>query len=154
MTRGEAWTLHLGNVLVGGTGLVYAWMRYLVEPEPDELGFAIVNHPLQPDVQHLHVLVAPLLVFGAGMIFRRHVWARVRSGFEPRRRSGLVLFALLLPMVLSGYLLQVSGGDPWRSAWIWTHAGTSLVWVAAYVLHLLSPRNKAEAAPVPERAGP
>ena len=148
MTRGEAWTLHLSTALVGGTGLVYGWMRYLVEPEPDEFGevFAVVNHPLQPDLQHLHVLLAPLLVFGAGMIFRRHVWARVRSGFEPRRRSGLVLFALLLPMIASGYLLQTSTDELWRTVWIWGHGLASAVWIAGYLLHLGSPREAPPAA--------
>ena len=77
MTRGEAWSLHLSNLLVGGTGVVYAWMRYVVEPTDP---FAVVNHPQQPLVQHLHILVAPLLVFVSGVIFKHHVWARVSSG--------------------------------------------------------------------------
>ena len=62
MTRLEAWFLHVATILVGGGGLVYAWMRYFVRPDDP---FAVVNHPWQPDVQHLHVLAAPLLVSGA-----------------------------------------------------------------------------------------
>lgn len=137
MTRGEARLQHVANLLVGGTGLVYAWMRYLAEPADE---FAVVNHPWQPDVQHLHVLTAPLLVFASGLIWRDHVWRRVRSGFRPRRRLGLALFALLVPMIASGYLLQVATSEPWRAAYGWLHLATSLLWVAAYVAHQTSPR--------------
>ena len=148
MTRGEAWTLHAASALVGATGLVYGWMRYLAEPADE---FAVVNHPWQPELQHLHVLGAPLLVFGAGLIWRRHVWARVRGGFRPRRPTGLALFALLLPMVASGYLVQTAAAAGWRTAWAWVHGVTSVLWLAAYALHLLSPR---EAAPDdPEASG-
>jgi hypothetical protein len=137
VTRGEAWTLHVASALVGGTGLVYAWMRYLVEPADE---FALANHPLEPVVQHAHVLVAPLLVFGAGLIFQRHVWARLASGFRPRRPTGVALALLLVPMVLSGYALQTSSHESWRRAWILVHAGTSFAWLGLYAAHLLSPR--------------
>ena len=139
MTRGEAWCQHLANVLVGGTGVVYAWMRYLAEPADE---FSIVNHPWQPDVQHLHVLTAPLLVFASGLIWRDHVWRRIRSGFQPRRKLGLLLFAMLVPMIASGYLLQVAVDEAWRERWAWTHLVTSLVWVVAYVAHQLAPRGQ------------
>ncbi len=85
MSRGEAWLQHVANVLVGGTGLVYGWMRYFASPFDE---FARVNHPWQPDLQGLHVVTAPLLVFASGLIWRDHVWKRVRSGFRPRRRLG------------------------------------------------------------------
>jgi len=58
VTRVEAWAQHVANLLVGGTGVVYAWMRYALQPDDP---YAIVNHPLERDVQHLHILAAPLL---------------------------------------------------------------------------------------------
>lgn len=140
MTRGEAWLSHVATVLVGGTGLVYGWMRYLAEPQDP---FAVVNHPLQPQLQHLHVLAAPLLVFGAGLVWREHVWRRVRSGFPTRRRTGLLLFAMLLPMVASGYLLQVAEDPAWARAWIIVHVASSCLWIAGYAVHQLVPRRRA-----------
>jgi hypothetical protein len=143
VTRSEAWLQHAANALVGGTGLVYGWMRYLAEPVDP---FAVANHPWQPHAQHLHVLCAPLLVFACGLIWSRHVWARVRSGFRPRRPSGLALAASLAPMVASGYLLQVAVDERWRTAWIWIHVLVSCVWIAAYLVHQLSPRGAGQAA--------
>jgi hypothetical protein len=134
VTRFEAWLLHSANLLVGGTGLVYAWMLYVCEPA-DEL--ALVNHPLQPSVQHAHVLTAPLLIFAIGLVWRLHVAPRVKSGFRPRRKTGLTLALGALPMVASGYLLQTAEAEVWRQAWLAIHLATSALWIASYVTHLL-----------------
>lgn len=111
MSRFEAWLLHLGSLLVGGTGLVYAGMRYLAVPADPE---AVVGHPWQPAVQHLHVLTAPLLVLAVGALFHAHAWTALRLGVRDGRASGLVLLASALPMIASGYLLQP--GSPFTSS--------------------------------------
>jgi hypothetical protein len=126
VSRVELWLLHAGTALVGGTGLVYAWMLYL----------------LKPDAQHLHVLAAPLLVFAAGLIWRRHVWGGWRSGQPARRRSGVALALTLLPMVASGYLLQTAVDDAWRQAWVAVHLAASALWLAGYLVHQLAPRER------------
>jgi len=123
--------LHVSNLLVGGTGLVYAWMLYLVQPEDP---YAVVNHPFQPDVQHLHILAAPLLVFAAGLIWRRHVWPQWKRGVE-RRRSGTVLICLLVPMVVSGSLIQTAVDARWRKIWVAVHLTASFLWLAGYLTH-------------------
>ena len=139
MTRPTAWFQHLANLLVAGTGIGWAWTIWFVEPEDP---FAIVNHPWQPALQTWHIVTAPLLVFGLGLLWRNHVWARVRSGFKARRPTGLILFALAFPMIVSGYLLQVAVDETWRDAWMWTHLVTSSLWVVVYLIHQLSPRKK------------
>lgn len=146
MTRGQVWLVHASNLLVGGTGLVYAWMRYLAEPADE---FALVNHPWQPEVQALHVVTAPLLVFAAGWIWSAHVLRHWRLGTRRGRRTGLLLALLLAPMVASGYLLQTAQEELWREIWIWVHVATSALWVAAGAVHPFLPaprRARAEAA--------
>lgn len=132
MSRFERWLLHLSNLLVGGTGLIYAWMLYFLRPEDP---YAVVNHAWQPQTQHLHVLVAPLLVFGVGVIWRSHVWAhwklRVRRGFA----SGVTLGLTLLPMVASGYLIQTAVDDTWRKIWVGVHLVSSGLWAVGYLAH-------------------
>jgi hypothetical protein len=135
VSRLEAWSVHSANALVGGTGLIYAWMRYFAVPADE---FAIVNHPWQPALQHAHVLSAPLLVFAGGLIWQRHVWARVRGKFEQRRASGLALALTLVPMIASGYLIQTATDDAWRTAWIAVHLVASGLWLAGYVAHLVT----------------
>lgn len=140
MTKPEAWTVHISQALVLGSGLVYGYMAYFAKSEDP---YAIFNHPWQGDVQHAHLLLAPMLVFAIGLVWSRHIWNRVRSGFRPRRRSGLTLALLFLPVALSGYLVQVIEEPDWRS-WVgWSHSALSVVWALVYALHLLSPRSQA-----------
>lgn len=137
MSRGEALVLHLANLLVGGTGLVYAWMLYAMEPADP---FSLANHPWQPHVQHLHVLLAPLLVFAAGLIWRGHVWKGWRLGL--RDRTGLSLVLTLTPMVVSGYLIQTATDDAWRRIWVIVHLTASALWLLGYLSHQLLPRRR------------
>jgi len=142
MTRAEAWTNHAASLLVGGTGLVYAWLRYGVEsPDP----FSAV-HPALPPVQHAHVWSAPLLVFALGLVWRGHAWAGRRLGIAARRRSGTALMLAAAPMIASGYLLQTAVDPAWRRLWIAVHLAASALWLAGYLIHQLSPRPPRPAA--------
>lgn len=134
MSRLETWVVYLSTIAVGGTGLVYAWMRYLLTPADP---FAVVNHPAQPVVQHLHVITAPLLVFAAGLIWKSHVWDRFREG-RRRRRTGTLLLVGLAPMVFSGYLLQTAGAELWRNVWIVVHCATGGLWLLGFAGHYLA----------------
>jgi hypothetical protein len=132
VTRFESWAVHLSNLLVGGTGLVYAWMLYLVRPTDP---YAVINHPWQPQVQHLHILVAPLLVFAVGMVWQRHVWSHWSKGVRKGRRTGLSMALTLAPMVVSGYLIQTAVDGGWRKAWVVVHLIASGLWVVGYLAH-------------------
>jgi uncharacterized membrane protein YfcA len=107
-------------------------MRYLVHPADP---FAVVNHPLQPLVQHLHIVAAPLLVFAAGAEWHRHAWAYWRQGAMRRRRSGIALLLTLAPMVASGYLIQTAVDGGWRKVWVGVHLAASGLWLAGYLAH-------------------
>jgi hypothetical protein len=132
VTRGEAWCLHVSSALVGGTGLVYGWMRYFAESDDP---FSLVNHPAEPLLRSLHIVLAPALVFACALVWNGHVWPRFRSLFRPRRRTGLLMAAALGPMIASGYLLQVSVEEVWRTTWLVVHLVTSLVWLPLYLGH-------------------
>ena len=141
MTRPQAWFVHISNVLVGGSGLVYGWMRYFAESDDP---FSIVNHPWQPDLQHAHVVLAPLAVFAVGWVWSSHVLLHWRAGTRRGRRTGIALALLFFPMVFSGYLLQTSVDDSWRDVWIWTHGITSSLWIALAVVHPFLRRPEAQ----------
>jgi hypothetical protein len=144
MSRLDQWLLYLANALVGGTGLVYAWMRYLLKPEGE---FAIVNHPWQSDVQHLHILTAPLLVLIIGHITYHHAIVYWQAGTKPGRRTGITMLALALPMIFSGYFLQTAVDETWRTIWIVIHVATSALWLAGFAGHLLAHLQSRRAKP-------
>ena len=124
--------MHVSAFLVAATGLVYAWMRYIAAT-PDE--FALVNHPLQPTVQHLHVLTAPALVIMLGVFWQSHAMNHWKHSAREGRYSGIGQLLVALPMILSAYLLQTATSEGWRLTWIWVHVATSVAWVAGYLIH-------------------
>jgi len=132
VNRITVWTIHASTILVGGTGLVYAWMRYFTAPADE---FAIVGHPWQPHVQHLHLWTAPLLVFGVGVIWRDHAWRYYRRQRANRRRTGVSMLLTAAPMIVSGYLIQTAVGDLWRQVWIVVHLAASALFLVGYAAH-------------------
>jgi len=132
MSRTERWLLNVANLLVAGTGIVYAGMKYMMESANE---WAVVNHPWQPHVQHLHVIAAPLLVFAGGLIWKHHVLARLRDNGSNGRLSGLGLALQFVPMVMSGYLIQISVSETWRSVWVGIHLVSSGLWIVTAAAH-------------------
>ena len=137
MNRTQRWLFHLANLLVTASGLMYAWMLYLLEPADE---YALVNHPWQGDVQHAHVLLAPALVWMGGVFWVTHAGPSWRGRRPARRRSGVALIALLAPMIVSGYAIQVAQGESWRDAWIVVHVASSGCWILASLVHLVTNR--------------
>ncbi len=144
MNRATAWTVHASTILVGGTGLVYAWMSYLATPADE---FSIVGHPWQPQVQHLHIWTAPLLVFGVGLIWRDHAWRHYRRGQPHGRRSGISLLLSAAPMVASGYFIQTAAEHGWRRAWVVVHLAASALFAVGYVVHQIVDRRRRRSRP-------
>ncbi|MCM2277767.1 MAG: hypothetical protein NDJ89_06795 [Oligoflexia bacterium] len=117
------------------TGIGYAVCRHLLRSEDP---YAVVNHPAQPHLQHLHVLGAPLLVFAVGWIWEEHVVGGIRrSAREPGtgRRSGWGLAALFFPLILSGTLIQVLVDESWRTNAGWMHLAFGLAWSGVFIVH-------------------
>lgn len=142
MTRLDFSTFHLANGLVAGTGLWYGWMQYLCQPETE---FAVMNHPWQPHLQHAHILVAPFLVAVAGHFWVRHAWLSWKFKVQEGRKTGASMMWMLIPMILSGYCIQVSVEPATRLVWVWVHGISSIVWLVAYfghtVIHLYARRK-------------
>lgn len=137
MTRVDAWLLHISVALTTASGVVFAVFRYLVVSDDP---FAAANHPLEPYALDTHILFAPVAMFAFGLIFHSHIWRKYRSHAAARRRSGLTLIALIVPMALSGYLLQVSADETLREAMKVTHWVTSAVFALGYLVHQFARR--------------
>ena len=143
MSRGQVLYLHACVILTALTGIVFAWMKYAMQSS-DPL--AVVNHPMQPFMLSAHVVIAPLLVFALGWIFNDHIWAKFRTPSAPQRGTGIWSMAAIVPMVLSGYLLQVSTNDAMRRAMAVTHWIASALFLIAYAIHIITkpPRPPAD----------
>jgi hypothetical protein len=147
MTRLESYLLLGSNLVVAGTGVIYAIMRYLLEPADE---WAVVNHPWQPHIQHLHVLAAPALVFMVALVWKQHALGNLREGYR-RVSSGLMLLVSFLPMVATGYLIQIAVAPGWRLLWVVSHMVTSGLWLGGFVVHWLARIRASEPSEVEHR---
>jgi hypothetical protein len=150
MSRTQIVYMNVSAALVAITGAVYAVMKYFMTPDDE---FAVANHPLQPHMLSAHVVTAPLLVFALGWLFANHIWPKFVFK-EPRNRlSGIGAMALIAPMTLSGYLLEIATNETLRQAMAIAHWLTSALFVVAYVVHLIRPRVAAGAQSAPVSGG-
>jgi hypothetical protein len=126
---------YLSVACAAGSGLLYGYLLYFGETEDE---FGPVQHPWVAPLQGLHVVTVPLFVFALGLIWHYHVVQKLQSGAPQRRRTGIALLSQALPMIATGYLLQVTVDELWRAVWIWSHLVTSLLFCVAFVAHLLA----------------
>jgi hypothetical protein len=155
MMKFEKYVVWGSTTAVTGTGVVYGWMKHLMHPSDP---FAVVNHSLQPLVLKLHIVSAPVLVFGIGMILMRHIWPHFRNGLRRGRRSGILSALITLPMIATGYALQASASVGWLKAIGYVHLGLGLVFGFAALAHALATRarrsaSSMDAAPQPISSG-
>ncbi len=145
MSRNQLVWLHVSIAITALTGAVFAFMKYFLQPSDE---FAVVNHPLQPWMLSTHVVVAPLALFILGWTFSNHMLPKKRFGDDTGRKSGTSAMWLIVPMAVSGYLLQVSVEESLRQAMAIAHWVSSALFVVVYVIHLLKPRSAAAMPPL------
>jgi hypothetical protein len=142
MTPFERWTLWLSAAATTVTGLGYLWPKYFMEPTDP---WAVINHPLQPVALKAHILIAPLFVFILGAVVLKHAVPHLTNGAPERRATGLGVLALLVPMLLSGYLIQVLTNEIAVRVMALTHIGSSLAFTAGLAWHSIRERETASA---------
>lgn len=134
----ERIVVNVSVVLTAATGFVYLAMKYFMTNDDP---FSVLNHPWQSHVLALHLLIAPLLIFALGLIMRDHVFGWLQEGRARRgRATGIYITLLAVPMITSGYLLQIFT-DPGPRRWLaWVHIGCSILFTALFLIHLIVSR--------------
>ncbi|HZI95307.1 MAG TPA: hypothetical protein VFE84_13765 [Patescibacteria group bacterium] len=141
MTTLEKTLINLSTLLVGLSGILYGWMKYLMTTDDP---YAVANHPLQPWALDLHVLASPVLVLALGMIVQDHVVTQLQKGpGRPGRSTGLMAAVCVLPMIATGYLIQVFVDETARRVCVGVHLVTGMIYLAAFLAHLVMSRRAA-----------
>lgn len=138
MTAFERWSIWVSSVLVTVTGGMYLGMKYLL-PEP--AGFSIIRHPLQPLVLNLHIITAPLLLFAIGAVAVRHIWRHLVAKTPQGRRTGWSVAIVTIPMIFTGYCLQVFTSEGWLRGLAIGHIATGVVYGGGLFLHQIMVRR-------------
>jgi len=140
VTVWEARFNHAAALAATATGVLYGVLKYAVPVRDPDSNMAV---PWQPDVLKAHVVLAPLLVFGLGLIFRRHAIARLRAGEREGRRSGFLLLAFAAPVVFSGYAIQILTGGTATKVVGWGHAAAGGLFGALWLAHRFKRKTQA-----------
>lgn len=138
MTPMQKLLLNVTSVVLTVTGVVYAWMKYFMKTDDP---FAVANHPWQPYMLDVHVVVAPVALFVIGAVWATHVKPKHEAGTKSRRRSGLTALWMIAPMVLSGYLMQVLTNERLVEAMRILHWVSSAIFVLGLLAHQLLRAN-------------
>ena len=141
MTTLQKWLLHVSFALLVVSGVGFAVMKYLMVSEDP---YSAVGHPLQPWALSLHVLAGPLAIFAVGFIFREHILGRRRQrNGNGKLGSGLFAAGLLLPMIASGYLLEVVTHPLGKQILVVTHLVSGGLYVVCYAVHIIQSMRRA-----------
>ena len=134
MKTWERWSFGMLSLIVAVSGFAYFWMRYFVVSDDP---FAVVNHPWQGGMMHVHVLSAPPLILIFGLILNSHIMKKLAALKVPNRRSGIASLATFGLMTATGYLLQVVSAEMWLKGLVAVHVASGAVFSVTYVAHLL-----------------
>ena len=143
MTKAEKITVWGSTAVMTATGVAIGWMEHAVTPSD---AFAVVNHPWQPFLLKLHILSAPVMVFGIGMIFMRHIWPHFRNGLKMGRRSVIGSMLLTVPMIVSGYAIQVLTSASWLRILGWAHLVLGVMFAIGATIHFVATNRRARKA--------
>ncbi len=135
MSRFEKLSVWITSIAVALSGFGYTWTKYFVEnPDP----FTAINHPLEPWFLKVHVVSAPLFVFAIGLLAGRHIWTHIKNRVQFGRRTGFTIVGVIVPMVLTGYLIQVITPLSLLAALAVSHIGLGVLFTVGMVLHQLT----------------
>jgi hypothetical protein len=137
MKRWEAWWNHAALAAVSLTGVAYGLVKYFFAGADAD---SRVGSPWQPLLLKAHILVAPFVILGVGLLLRRHALARIASGEVNGRRSGVAMLWIFAPLALTGYLIQALVERGAVRATGFAHAGLGVIFLLGYALH---PKRKA-----------
>lgn len=150
MKRFEKWSVWVTSFLTVATGVGYFVTKYLfTSPDP----YSVVGHPWQPYFLKAHILVSPLLLFALGLVAVDHVWSHWVEGVQVSRRTAIATAVSIVPMVVTGYLIQVLTAEGWVRAMAISHIAFGTLYGVGLVLHNWIVRRSGRAGEAGDRGG-
>jgi uncharacterized membrane protein len=130
MTKFERRVFTLSNLAISLIGILYLIYKYFFVVDTD---YGERPHQFTSDLLHLHIITVPLLVLLVGYLYSEHIYPKLKSKKNKRKKSGILIIATFIAMSLSGYVLQVSTEGLSTTGII--HSAVSVVWIVATLWH-------------------
>ena len=116
----QTYLYSVGAVLVL-SGILWLVFHYFVRTEGE---FGPTLHPLEPWWLRLHGIAAAAFLIGFGSVLPGHV--RRAWGTARNRVTGTIFFAIMVLLILTGYLLYYVGADAVREVMALAHWAVGL----------------------------
>lgn len=126
----QIWTLSLSGAGLWLTGAIWLVLHYFFEIEGE---YGTETNPLEPWMLKIHglLLIPALLALGGLLVVHIPKGWRQKS----QRSAGLILTAILIILILSGYLLYYAGDADLRQVSSLVHWLFGLFVPAAFIWH-------------------
>ncbi|MFC5742632.1 hypothetical protein [Dyella tabacisoli] len=128
---GIGWTLWL-------SGALWLLFHYLLMSKGE---FGDTPHPLEPWWLRLHAAMAFATLWSFGLVWGVHIVAGWRTNRQ--RVSGGLSVALLVWLIVTGFLLYYLGDERWRGITSVAHWAVGLSLPAIFVAHVILGRRRA-----------
>jgi hypothetical protein len=127
---GSYWPVYTVSVGIWLSGLLWLIFHYFVVRNT---AFGPAPHPLEHWWLIAHGAMAFASVWLMGYLWGTHVVKRWR--LRRHRKTGGTLFATMILLIISGYLLYYIAGDDWRSITAIVHWAIGLAMPLALIAH-------------------
>ncbi len=132
MTKFERNIFILINLVVSIIGILYFFYDFFLKVETP---FGLRPHPQTSSLLHLHIITVPLLLIMFGILWKGHIYSKLKSDHKERKRSGVAILILFSLMCLSGYMLQLALGVSIDQNLGLFHTALSLCWLIFSLWH-------------------
>jgi len=122
---------HIITYLTVIHGSIYGIYKYFLKVETE---YGLRPHALQGIWQGAHIFLSPLLIFIFGMLFKDHI-IKMYTSAKRKRKSGIGLVALMVIMILSGYLIQIVYAQEPKVLIAYIHIAISVFFSFIYLVH-------------------
>lgn len=123
--------LYTMGALLVLSGTLWVVFYYFVRIEGE---FGLMPHPLQVWFLRVHGIAAAAFLIGFGSVLPGHV--RRAWGARRNRITGIIFFAVMLILILTGYLLYYVGSDSVRSVMAVAHWAIGIGWPLLVAWHV------------------
>ncbi|MBT3586826.1 MAG: hypothetical protein HN509_18080 [Halobacteriovoraceae bacterium] len=136
-TAREKNTFSCSLYLVSFTGVVYGLLKYFYLVDTP---YGIRPHQYQSFWQHFHILASPIALFFIGYFWQSHIYPKMKTSLATYKKTGWLMVVCLFPMILSGFVIQISILPKARDIWMVVHLSSSTIFLLVFILHQIRAR--------------
>lgn len=132
MTKFERNSFIFTNLAISIIGLIYFYFDFFLKVKTP---FGLRPHPQTSTLLHMHIITVPLLLIMFGVLWKGHIYKKLKVGLKKRKKSGIAILIFFILMCVSGYALQIALGVEIDKNLGLFHTALSVLWLMFSLWH-------------------